>query len=199
MDNSIFVLGGAAWINLVNTTYIYNKEVIDILSDQSSTLRWLKENNLLRESDELSLENKELLISLMDELYSLRQLCKVILSDIEQHRKLSLNTTDQLKMLVQQVKVCLTLVPSDEKLTIVPEGTTTTDHVRYNILYSIIHTLDSISTERIRRCEHQECILHFVDTSKSGKRRWCSMELCGNRQKASEYYARKKIRSNKQR
>nr|WP_090396707.1 CGNR zinc finger domain-containing protein [Natribacillus halophilus] len=48
------------------------------------------------------------------------------------------------------------------------------------------------SIGRIRECEHPECILYFVDTSKSGKRRWCSMELCGNRQKAADFYARKK-------
>lgn len=192
MDKSLYVLGGAAWINLVNTTYVSNKQVVDILLDQSSTVHWLKENNLLKESDALALENEELLHTLIDELQSLRHLCKVILSDIERQGKLSLNTTDQLKRFVQQVKVSLTLVPTYEKLELVTEGMTARDHVLYNIFYSIIHTLDSISVDRIRKCEHQECILYFVDTSKSGKRRWCSMELCGNRQKAAEFYARKK-------
>lgn len=198
MDKSLYVLGGAAWINLVNTTYISNKEMIDILSDRSKTLQWLKANNLLRESDESYLKNNGLLNFLIDELHLLRQLCKMTLLDIEQQGKLSLNTTERLKMLVQQIQVNLTLISMDEKLNLVPEGMTTIDHVKYNILYSLIHTLNSTSIERIRQCEHQECILYFVDTSKSGKRRWCSMGLCGNRQKASEFYARKKVRSNKQ-
>lgn len=192
MDKSLYVLGGAAWINLVNTTYVSNKQVVDIFHDPSRTFQWLKENNLLRESDALALENEELLVPLIDELHLLRHLCKVILSDLKQHGKLSLNTIDQLKRLVQQVKVSLTIVHKHEKLKLVSEGITTRDHVLYNIVYSIIHTLDNISIDRIRECEHQECILYFVDTSKSGKRRWCSMELCGNRQKAAEFYARKK-------
>ncbi|WP_157256915.1 CGNR zinc finger domain-containing protein [Paenibacillus sp. Soil750] len=33
---------------------------------------------------------------------------------------------------------------------------------------------------------------HFVDTSKSGKRRWCSMEKCGNRYKTAEFFVRKR-------
>ncbi|MEU2587425.1 CGNR zinc finger domain-containing protein [Streptomyces avermitilis] len=44
--------------------------------------------------------------------------------------------------------------------------------------------------DRIRRCAHDTCILHFFDTSRNGTRRWCSMAACGNRAKASRHYAR---------
>ncbi|MFG2649859.1 CGNR zinc finger domain-containing protein [Streptomyces sp. NPDC048436] len=37
---------------------------------------------------------------------------------------------------------------------------------------------------RIRKCATSNCSLLFVDTSRPGRRRWCSMERCGNRQKA---------------
>ena len=39
-----------------------------------------------------------------------------------------------------------------------------------------------------RKCDN--CILHFLDTSKKGTRRWCSMQLCGNRFKVAAYAAR---------
>jgi predicted RNA-binding Zn ribbon-like protein len=192
MNKSLFLLGGTAWINLVNTTYVSDKQNIDILIDPSSTLQWLKENNLLRESDFLALENEELLNALIVDLQSLRDLSKMILCDLEQQGKLSLNITEQLKRLTKQVKVSLTIDSESDKLKLVSEGITTRDHVLYIIIQSIIQTLDTISTNRIRNCEHPECRLYFIDTSKAGKRRWCSMELCGNRQKAAEFYARKK-------
>ncbi|MCW7945274.1 hypothetical protein AAW14_25570 [Streptomyces hygroscopicus] len=44
--------------------------------------------------------------------------------------------------------------------------------------------------DRIRGCAHDSCILHFFDTSRNGTRRWCSMASCGNRAKASRHYAR---------
>jgi hypothetical protein len=44
--------------------------------------------------------------------------------------------------------------------------------------------------ERIRRCAHPACVLWFHDTSRNGTRRWCSMEVCGNRAKAGRYYRR---------
>ncbi|MBX6384598.1 MAG: CGNR zinc finger domain-containing protein [Microbispora sp.] len=44
--------------------------------------------------------------------------------------------------------------------------------------------------DRIRRCAQPDCIRYFLDTSRNGKRRWCSMALCGNRVKAARHYAR---------
>lgn len=44
--------------------------------------------------------------------------------------------------------------------------------------------------ERIRRCAHPACVLYFYDTSRNGTRRWCSMDGCGSRVKASRHYSR---------
>ncbi len=45
--------------------------------------------------------------------------------------------------------------------------------------------------DRIRRCEHPECVLWYFDSSRSGTRRWCSMSICGNRAKATRHYRRR--------
>jgi predicted RNA-binding Zn ribbon-like protein len=45
---------------------------------------------------------------------------------------------------------------------------------------------------RVRKCD--QCVLHFLDTSKKGTRRWCSMQLCGNRLKVAAYAARQRLR-----
>lgn len=42
----------------------------------------------------------------------------------------------------------------------------------------------------VRQCEHPDCILWFYDRTKSHKRRWCSMAVCGNRHKASRFRER---------
>ncbi|GLZ78589.1 hypothetical protein Afil01_33960 [Actinorhabdospora filicis] len=44
--------------------------------------------------------------------------------------------------------------------------------------------------ERIRKCANPDCLLWFHDVSKNGRRRWCSMEGCGNRAKAARHAAR---------
>jgi predicted RNA-binding Zn ribbon-like protein len=48
---------------------------------------------------------------------------------------------------------------------------------------------------RVRKCD--QCVLHFHDTSKKGTRRWCSMQLCGNRFKVAAYAARQRMRAHK--
>jgi sugar lactone lactonase YvrE len=43
--------------------------------------------------------------------------------------------------------------------------------------------------ERIRVCASDDCSLLFVDASRPGQRRWCSMNTCGRRAKMATYRA----------
>jgi len=43
---------------------------------------------------------------------------------------------------------------------------------------------------RIRECSADDCGLVYLDTSRSGTRRWCSMQRCGNRAKVRAHRAR---------
>ena len=45
---------------------------------------------------------------------------------------------------------------------------------------------------RVRQCE--SCVVHFLDTSKKGSRRWCSMNICGNKLKVAAYQQRKRTK-----
>lgn len=41
--------------------------------------------------------------------------------------------------------------------------------------------------KRLRRCASADCSEWFLDTSKAGRRKWCSMGRCGNRAKAARH------------
>jgi predicted RNA-binding Zn ribbon-like protein len=43
---------------------------------------------------------------------------------------------------------------------------------------------------RIRNCNGSDCALMFLDRTKAGGRRWCSMTTCGNRAKVAAHRAR---------
>jgi predicted RNA-binding Zn ribbon-like protein len=47
--------------------------------------------------------------------------------------------------------------------------------------------------ERIRMCAGERCHLLYVDTSRPGRRRWCSMEHCGNRSKVRAHRVRRSV------
>ena len=42
----------------------------------------------------------------------------------------------------------------------------------------------------VRHCEGVDCVLWFYDRTKAHRRRWCSMQLCGNRNKVASFRAR---------
>ena len=80
---------------------------------------------------------------------------------------------------------------------IAPGDTSLTSEIaRFDDSESITAFLAAISVEasivlprqRLRSCPR--CGWLFLDTSRGGRRRWCSMETCGNREKASRHRTR---------
>ena len=46
----------------------------------------------------------------------------------------------------------------------------------------------------VRQCAHPRCVLYFYDDSRSRRRRWCSMAVCGNRMKVAAHAQRRRTR-----
>jgi predicted RNA-binding Zn ribbon-like protein len=64
--------------------------------------------------------------------------------------------------------------------------------LRYRLVEAAITLLRSPRWERVNRCPR--CGWFFLDTSKNGSRRWCSMALCGSATKSRNYYRRNRGR-----
>lgn len=60
------------------------------------------------------------------------------------------------------------------------------------VLWTAGDLLVSPRLARVRQCANPLCKWLFLDDSKSGTRRWCSMSACGNRAKAHRHYLKKK-------
>lgn len=59
------------------------------------------------------------------------------------------------------------------------------------IIHATADFLSQTEPSRLRKCE--SCVVHFLDTSKKGSRRWCSMNICGNKLKVAAYQRRKRV------
>lgn len=57
---------------------------------------------------------------------------------------------------------------------------------------SVARELTEGRPERLRVCENPECRWIFVDTSHSGRRKWCDMRTCGNRVKVARHRQRRR-------
>ena len=53
---------------------------------------------------------------------------------------------------------------------------------------------DPRAHEAVRKCANDGCSLFFYDTSRTGRRRWCSMAACGNRAKVAAHVQRRRAR-----
>jgi predicted RNA-binding Zn ribbon-like protein len=60
------------------------------------------------------------------------------------------------------------------------------------VLWSAADLLAGARRERVRQCDNPQCRWVFLDDSKSGSRRWCSMASCGNRAKAHRHYLKRR-------
>ena len=62
------------------------------------------------------------------------------------------------------------------------------------VLWSAADLLASPRRTRVRQCANPLCRWLFLDETKGGNRRWCSMAACGNRAKAHRHYLKSKQR-----
>lgn len=60
------------------------------------------------------------------------------------------------------------------------------------VLWSAGDLLASTKLAKVRRCANPECLYLFIDESRAGRRRWCTMSSCGNRAKARRHYHKSK-------
>jgi len=64
--------------------------------------------------------------------------------------------------------------------------------ILWPIARSAADLLASDQLQFVRACESKTCQWLFLDLSRNHRRRWCKMNLCGNRAKARRFYARQK-------
>jgi predicted RNA-binding Zn ribbon-like protein len=64
------------------------------------------------------------------------------------------------------------------------------DRMLWPVARSAAELLSSAQLDRARQCADEKCGWLFLDMSRNRSRRWCSMEYCGNRNKARNYYHR---------
>jgi len=64
----------------------------------------------------------------------------------------------------------------------------TLDHMLWPVARSAAELLSSSQLSRARQCADERCGWLFLDMSRNRSRRWCSMDECGNRNKARNYY-----------
>jgi predicted RNA-binding Zn ribbon-like protein len=194
-DGFLFV-GNHLALDFLNTRPVQNGEPMELLSDFSALLRWFQAAGLLSSREMVNLQRQSgesaTARRTLDAMRQLREkLRKEILAwegGAEVHRA----TMEELNRLMAAHPMLSKLqatgkAPSME-LWFEPRQP---EDLFAPLADSAAKLFASVDHNRVRKCG--QCVLHFYDTSKKGTRRWCSMQLCGNRLKVAAYAARQRL------
>lgn len=69
------------------------------------------------------------------------------------------------------------------------------DRIAAQVTLDAVALMQGGALDRLKLCEGHDCAWLFLDTSKNGRRRWCSMATCGNTAKARRHYQKRKARA----
>lgn len=167
-------IGGALWLNFLNTKRYSDGVVVDLLQNAEFFKKWLSDNGL-KEDVAAAADGKK--------LRTLRGLLKDA-ADTE-------DSFTKLNNWLANIPVKLSFSAQDGRIETHIQAFEKEDELLAQIIESFSETCRTYGLERVRQCDHESCLLNFLDTSKGSRRRWCDMGTCGNRNKASKHYQKK--------
>ena len=198
-DGFLFV-GNHLSLDFVNTRPVMNGQPVELLSDWNALLRWFRAADLISEKEMETFvwqwEKRPEAETCVDKLKTCREGVRATVLRLEAGEEPVAKTVAELNRLLRAHPMFLELRRTAARL----EGRhlfelRRPDDLIAPIVYAVAEMLLELNPARLRKCE--SCILHFYDTSKNGTRRWCSMQICGNRSKVAAYAERRR-RANRQ-
>ncbi len=174
-------IGNDLVLDFVNTRIFAGTQGYDLIEEPNQFAHWLKEVGIQSRIDDWSATDFTRLFSLRDAIQAILQAVinsstpdasalTLINSHLEHHVTRSNLTYDGGNFQINENQTILK-----------PEA------VMSFLANQTALLLASTDQERIKVCEGAKCVLVFKDTSKSGRRKWCSMDACGNRTKAAKF------------
>ncbi|MEC0089551.1 CGNR zinc finger domain-containing protein [Paenibacillus macquariensis] len=182
------LISGHPSLDLVNTELIRRGQRHDLLSTEGDLLDWLScmQESSLAWNEELiaktKVEIRQVLLSLRDLRGTLREQFEAIAD--------GQRITDSFIALLEQYieEAPYTYKLRDQLLIAVPVGKIE-NTLKSLIALDILTLISENKLYTLKRCSNPECVLLFMD--ESGRRKWCSMKICGNRKKVARYEQRK--------
>jgi predicted RNA-binding Zn ribbon-like protein len=192
--NGFLFVGNQLALDFLNTRPVICGEPMELLPDMDAVLKWFQAADLLgsREASKLLQEwdgsNRGRIA--LGNLRAWRERLRLAVVAWEAGDVLPPADLKELNRLMAEHPVLLRLQTAGRGF--VPE-TWFRPRVPEDLFAPIAHSTAMLfvtaDRSRVRICGN--CILHFLDTSKKGTRRWCSMRLCGNRFKVAAYASRR--------
>jgi predicted RNA-binding Zn ribbon-like protein len=173
-------------LDLLNTVAQQHGDSLDLWQSDADVLRWFARQQLLDEAEASApLKSGALLAAAR----TLRDIAREALAQRKANVTVDLGP---LNAFLAQAQRRLELVVNGQgELAAIERYESGTAAQRLGRLTeSVAQLLVTGDFDLVRKCEHPDCTLCFYDRTKSHRRRWCSMAVCGNRHKVASFRRR---------
>lgn len=168
--------GGRPSVDLINTKWDRKGRGIERIDSPEALISWLGEAGLLADGITADLADVE-------HAQTLREAISGIVDSVRESRPVDAQALDSLNVWVKEryQPPRLVVYPG---LRLVSERDHAVDAALTTIVLDAFDLVTSADRSRVKVCASGTCGFRFVDQSQTGGRQWCSMSLCGNREKA---------------
>ncbi len=175
-------------LDFVNTVELAHGESVDHFGTTADAVGWLQEHGLVHRQALGGSDDEAPLGRIRRARAALREL-----ADATYEGRLPARTAiDEVNRLLGAGQV-LQLVPTADGLRLDHRDVgDPIDGALARLVEPIVREIATGRPERLRACADQACRWVFYDDSRTGRRRWCDMAVCGNRAKAARHRARAK-------
>jgi predicted RNA-binding Zn ribbon-like protein len=185
----VFLAGHLA-LDFLNTRMRVNGELVDTLRRDEDVLHWLKQ----AEIPAPELGRSAARMSLLDSARTLREHIRSLVEKRKAGQRGDPSLLNQF----------LANAPSHPRLVWNKSRSLQLEKIRRNdsaeavlapVAEAAADLLATADFRLVKKCEDETCVLWFSDRTKSRHRRWCSMQLCGNRHKVAAFRQRLRKRA----
>jgi predicted RNA-binding Zn ribbon-like protein len=190
-----FLIAGAPGIDFLNSIATALDEPIDWISDGAGLVDWLHQAKLVCAEDLDVIKSAATPRELDRVANQARELREWFRTFVQSHRGRPVIGKD-----LRELGRLNRLLEGDESFSrIVPQGAAGKLRIERarswrsaeSLLIPVAEALAQVVVDedftRVKACAGDTCTLFFVDRTRTGGRRWCSMEVCGNRAKVTAH------------
>lgn len=177
-------LGGRTWIDLVNTRPLDPSGApVDLIATPAALAAWSHSAELPAPAP----TSPEAWAAEHDTVSGLRDALRDLFDTARQGQELEGPALASVERILEAVTIRLRLERNGGDLHLVehleagPSGAIAVDFARF---------ICDFEPERLKHCANPGCSMVFYDVGKNNRRRWCTMSVCGNRDKVARFRRR---------
>ncbi|KPN94918.1 CGNR zinc finger domain-containing protein [Lysinibacillus sp. ZYM-1] len=182
--NKFPLISGHLSLDLVNTELVRRGQRQDLLLSEGDVLDWLyvinKENFFW--DDKLYAKVKERIRQVLLCVLEIRAVLRGSFESIADGEPIQDEFINFLEKKIDKAPFTYKLI--NQKLTPIPVGEVE-DVLLSLIAFDALTLIGENKLAFLKRCSNPDCVLLFID--EGGRRKWCSMKICGNRKKVARF------------